>query len=81
MSTSMSFNPQETDNKWKPDERSSLGLGVREIMENRYKGFPEEKFDRQWCRVWKCCEIEQGASEEILGVAQIGKTEETVWQP
>jgi len=27
-----------TDNKWKPDERSSLGLGARESMENRYEG-------------------------------------------
>ena len=30
------------DNKWKPDERSSLGLGARESMENRYEGSPEE---------------------------------------
>jgi len=32
-----------TDNKWKPDERSSLGLGARESMEKRYEGSPEEK--------------------------------------
>jgi len=32
-----------TVNKWKPDERSSLGLGARESMENRYEGFPEER--------------------------------------
>ena len=25
----------ETDNKWKPDERSSVGLGAKESMENR----------------------------------------------
>ena len=32
-----------TDNKWKPDEQSSLGLGAREGMENRYKGPPVER--------------------------------------
>jgi len=32
-----------TDNKWKPDERSSLGLGAKESMENRYEGYPEER--------------------------------------
>ena len=32
-----------TDNKWKPDERSNLGLGVRGSMENRYKGSLEER--------------------------------------
>ena len=34
-----------TDNKWKPDERSSLGLalGAREIMENRCEGSPKER--------------------------------------
>jgi len=40
-----------TDNKWKPDERSSLGLGARESMEIKYDGSPEE-------RVWKWCRIE-----------------------
>ena len=33
----------ETDNKWKPEERSSLGLDGRESMESRYEGFPEER--------------------------------------
>jgi len=32
-----------TDNKWKPDERSSLGLGDKESMENRYEDSPEER--------------------------------------
>jgi len=32
-----------TDNKWKPDERSSQGLGVKESMENRYEVSPEER--------------------------------------
>jgi len=32
-----------TDNKWKPDERSSLCLGAKESMENRYEGSPEER--------------------------------------
>ena len=32
----------ETKNKWKPDERSSLNLGAKERMENRYEGSPEE---------------------------------------
>jgi len=31
--------------------------------------------------VWKWCEIDQGASEDITEVGQRGKTEETVWQP
>jgi len=31
-----------TDNKWKPDERISLGLDARESMENRYEGSPEK---------------------------------------
>ena len=35
-----------TDNKWKPNERCSLGLGAKESMENRYEGSPEE-------RVWQ----------------------------
>jgi len=26
-----------TDNKWKPDERSCLGLGAKDSMENRYE--------------------------------------------
>jgi len=30
-----------TDNKWKRDERSSLGLGAKESMDNRYEGSPE----------------------------------------
>jgi len=34
-----------TYNKWKPDERSSLGLGAKERMENRYEGSPEERVD------------------------------------
>ena len=34
-----------TDNKWKPDERSSLDLAARESIEHRYKGYPEKKFD------------------------------------
>ena len=29
--------------KWKPDERSSLGLSARESMENRYDSYQEEK--------------------------------------
>jgi len=29
--------------KWKSDERSSLGLGARESMENRYEGSPGER--------------------------------------
>jgi len=33
-----------TDNKWKTDERSSLGLGAKESMEKRkYEGSPEER--------------------------------------
>ena len=32
-----------TDNKWKPDERSSLDLGDKESMENRYEGSTEER--------------------------------------
>jgi len=32
-----------TDNKWKPDEQSSLGLGAKESMENRYEGSSEER--------------------------------------
>jgi len=32
-----------TDNKWKPDEQSSFGLGGKESMENRYEGSPEER--------------------------------------
>jgi len=32
----------ETDNKWKPDEWSYLGLGAKESMENRYDGSSEE---------------------------------------
>ena len=31
-----------TDNKWKPDGRSSLGLGAKESLENRYEDSPEE---------------------------------------
>jgi len=61
-----------TDNMWKPDERSSVGLGAKESM---------EEFDKQWYRVWKWCEIEQGASGEISEMGQNGKTEDTVWQP
>jgi len=36
-----------TDNKWKPDKQSSLGLTAREIMENRYKDSSEYPTDRQ----------------------------------
>jgi len=32
-----------TDNKWKPDGRSSLSLGAKESVENRYDGSPEER--------------------------------------
>ena len=32
-----------TDNKWKPDERNSLGLGSSGIMDNIYEGSPEER--------------------------------------
>jgi len=32
-----------TDNKWNPDERSILGFGGRESMENRSDGSPEER--------------------------------------
>ena len=32
-----------TVTKWKPDEPSSLGLGHRENMENRYECSPEER--------------------------------------
>ena len=32
-----------TDNKWKPDEQSIVGLGARESMENRYEGSPKER--------------------------------------
>ena len=32
-----------TDSKWKSDEQSSLGLGDKESIENRYKGSPEER--------------------------------------
>ena len=32
-----------TYNKWKPDERSSLGLDAKERMENRYEGSPDER--------------------------------------
>ena len=31
------------DNKWKPDEQSSLGLEAKQSMENRYEGSPEER--------------------------------------
>ena len=29
------------DNKWKPNEQSSLGFGARKSMDNRYEGSPE----------------------------------------
>jgi len=70
-----------TGNKWKSDGRSFLILGARESMENRYDSSPEERVYMEWYRIWKWCEIEDGASEEISGVAQNEKTEETVWQP
>jgi len=38
----------------------------------------KKEFNRQWYRVLKWCEFEQGTNEEISGVAQNGKTEETV---
>jgi len=31
------------DNKRKPNERSSLGLGDKESMDTRYEGYPEER--------------------------------------
>ena len=62
-----------TENKWKPDEWTTLGLDARESMENRYEGSPEE-------RVWKWCQIEQGPNEVISGMEQNEKTEEIVWQ-
>ena len=31
------------DNKWKPDERSYLGEGAGEMMENRYDSSSEER--------------------------------------
>ena len=66
-----------TDSKWKPDERSSLGLVHRENMENRYDGSLEE---RVWChRVWEWCEIEQQWSVFRSGTEW--DNEETVWQP
>jgi len=34
--------PLRTDNNWKLDEQSSLGLGAKESMDNRYEGSPEE---------------------------------------
>ena len=76
MSPSMSFN-LGTDNMWKPDEWSYLGLVAKERMEHRYEGSPEERLINN--RVFKWCEIEQGASEEISEVGQNGKTEEIVW--
>ena len=42
MSPSMSLT-LGTDNKWKPHERSSLGLRDKESMENRHEGSPEER--------------------------------------
>ena len=55
---------------------------ARESMENIYKGSPEKKeLGRQWYRVWKKGEIEQGATEEISGVGCNKNIEETVWQP
>jgi len=32
-----------TDNEWKPDEWSSMGLAAKESMENRYEASPEER--------------------------------------
>jgi len=32
-----------TDNKWKPNDWSYLGLGAKDSMENRHERFPEER--------------------------------------
>ena len=68
-----------TDNKCKPDEMSSLSLGAKESMDNRYDGFPEE---RVWYAIVQSliCDIEQWVNDEISEVRHNGKTEDTVWQ-
>ena len=38
----MSFNPRNGQ-QMKTDERSPLGLGAKESMENKYEDFPEER--------------------------------------
>jgi len=54
-----------TDNKWKPNERSSLSLDGREVVWKIDTKDPRKnEFDRQWYRVWKWCEIEKEASAE-----------------
>jgi len=30
-------------NKWKTDERDSLGFGAKDSIDNRYEGTPEER--------------------------------------
>jgi len=60
---------------------NNLGLVARESVKIDNKVLQKKEFDRQWYRVWKWCEIEQGADEEISGMTQNVKTEETVWLP
>jgi len=68
----------EIDNKWKPDERFSLGLGEKKAWKIDMMVLQKKEFDRQLWRVWKLCEIEQEASEEITEVGQNGNTDEAM---
>jgi len=71
------------DNKWKLDEQSSLGLGARESMKNRYDDSPEEN-----SLIGNSAQFENDARLIREPVKRFkkwdgynGKTEETVWQP
>ena len=68
-SPSMNFNPgnRQVKTRW----RGALWTWVlKKAWKIDMKVLPKKEFDRQWCRVWKWCEIEQGASEEISEVGQ-----------
>jgi len=61
------------ENKWKPDEWSSLSLGDKDGMENKYEGSLEESV---WYAIVQSLKMMQGwtgTSEKISGVGPNGK--------
>jgi hypothetical protein len=54
-----------TDNKWKSDEQSSLGLGAKESMENRY----------EWSE--EISEVEQNGKLETMWQPLLSSSEHT----
>jgi len=72
-----------TDNKCKKQINGAFwAWDLKKAWKIDMNVLQKKDVDRWWYRVLKCCEIEQGALNEVIsGVAQNEKTEETMWQP